>query len=159
MIVIYFIRNKDNSQFESQQYDNHQCDQSQFEWQQFECQQSGTKMDEKAFNYEDEKYHKIIDNIGESFTSIIYKIIDTKTQKVMRKNVLKCDSEQVTFKDLQNAIKEFEFLHPCICYAIGINPSERNPDSDDKESPTVALFLEFADCKLADCQKKKKKAE
>lgn len=45
----------------------------------------------------------------------------------------------------------------CYCYAIGINPSERNPDSDDKESPTVALFLEFADCKLADCQKKKKR--
>ena len=37
--------------------------------------------------------------------------------------------------------------------SIGINPSERNPDSDDKESPTVALFLQA--CRLS--KKKKKK--
>lgn len=57
----------------------------------------------------------------------------------MCEKVLKCDSEQVIFKDLQNAIKEFEFLHSIR------HPSERNPDSDDEESTTVALFLEFVD--------------
>ena len=71
----------------------------------------------------------------------------------MCKKILKYDPEQISFKDLQNSMKEFDILHlishPSICNAIGINTAE--PISNTEEDlTTIALFLEYLEHKLTD---------
>lgn len=52
---------------------------------------------------------------------------------IMCKNIIKKDKD-TTFKNLQNAYKEFEILqfinHPCICKSIGINTQEQYGDEN-----------------------------
>lgn len=50
--------------------------------------------------------YEMCEKIGEGDTSIVYKVIEKSTFKPFCKKVLKC--EDATFKDLKNAIKEFE---------------------------------------------------
>lgn len=107
---------------------------------------------------DNEKFHIIIDKIGEGATSVTLKIFDLVSERTMCKKILKVDMKK-TFKDLQNAIKEFEFLynvhHPCICTAYGINTSETIKNELNQEVTTVALFLEYLEYSLSDCLNKK----
>ena len=79
----------------------------------------------------DETNHEVIKQVGEGATSVRYKIFDKTTEKTMCKKVLKTDSN-ITFKNAQDAMKEFEILyiirHLCICKATGINTSETTTD-------------------------------
>lgn len=97
------------------------------------------------------KKYKVIGKIGEGMTSIVYKIIEKRTLKPFCKKVLKIEGSE--FKDVQNAIKEFEILHnlkhPCICSAIGINTIEKV--DDESEVTTIAIYIEFVEFKLKDC--------
>lgn len=67
---------------------------------------------------EDEKFHIVEKKIGEGATSVAYKIIDKRTNRVMRKKVLKIDTNKTSFEDAQNALKEFDALrilkHPFV---------------------------------------------
>ena len=104
-------------------------------------------------------YQIVLGEIGKGSTSISYKIFDTKRNQVMCKKVIYLDKNEFSFKEMQNAMKEFEILHvmnhPCICQAIGINTSEviKNEESEE-EITTIALFLEFIDYKLRDLMTK-----
>lgn len=118
---------------------------------------SSTEQVKYFIDNEDEEYHIILRKIGEGGTSITYQIFDTRTRQIMCKKVLKNEEEEgkFNFKDVQNAMKEFEVLynldHPCICRAIGINTSEPVDSNADKDMTTVALFLEYFEIKLKDC--------
>lgn len=120
---------------------------------------------------ESEEYLKVIRKIGEGATSITFKVFDSRTQQMMCKKVLKTGSK-TTFKNLQDAMKEFDILHsiyhPCICRAIGINTqevvnteneeeeiNELEDDESPKEKTTVALYLEFLSHGLKECLTKK----
>lgn len=96
---------------------------------------------------DNQKYYKKIDDIGEGRRSIAYKIIDTRTNEILCKKVVKIQDDSTSFKNIKNAIKEFEVLHsikhPCICSAFAINPAE--PFSN---VTTVSLYLEFIPRKL-----------
>ena len=126
--------------------------------------------DQKTLNCfigdDEEKFHNVLSKIGEGATSITYKVVDTRTGKIMCKKILKyVENEEIAFKTLQNAIKEFEvlsqFSHPCICKALFINTSEAitDPNISMKEGSknavitTIALFLEYEDYSLSDCLK------
>lgn len=104
------------------------------------------------FGIDDEAHFETVQKLGEGMTSIAFKIIDKRTKVPMCKKILKV--EGATFKDLQNALKEFDILHnlhhPCICYAIAINTAETYYEADE-EMTTVALLLEFIDFTLKDC--------
>lgn len=87
----------------------------------------------------------MIEKVGEGATSVVYKVVDERSNRVMRKKVLK----SATFKDLQNTLKEFEVLrkldHPCICECVGMNPQEKVAASNDKrevESEDEFIFEE-----------------
>ena len=111
----------------------------------------------------DEKFHQVLSKIGEGATSVVYKILDTRTNQIMCKKILKiCKNDEVAFTTLKSAIKEFEILSkinfPGICQVIGINTSEIVTDSNisnknEPEITTIALFLEFQDYSLAECLK------
>ncbi|KAK8836501.1 hypothetical protein M9Y10_037761 [Tritrichomonas musculus] len=107
------------------------------------------------FGIDDEAHFETIKKLGEGMTSVVYKIIDNRTKVPLCKKVLKV--EGATFKDLQNAVKEFHLLHclrhPCICYAIAINTSEIYTEETETsdEVTTVALLLEFVDFNLKEC--------
>ncbi|KAK8895273.1 hypothetical protein M9Y10_023717 [Tritrichomonas musculus] len=92
-----------------------------------------------------EKFIKEVEKIGEGGTSIAYKVVDSRSGRTMCKKVLKTVEGVTTFKDLQNAVKEFEVLHlishPCICESIWINTSSKVKDSKDKT--TVSIYLEY----------------
>lgn len=106
---------------------------------------------------DDEKFHIIVDRIGEGSTAVTFKIFDFRTNRTMCKKVIKFDHKK-TFKDLQNAIKEYEFLysihHPCICIAYGINTCEVIKNEMNKEMTTVAIFLEHLEYSLSECLEK-----
>ena len=106
------------------------------------------------FGPEEEANFEVVAKIGEGMTSVVYKLVDKRTMVPLCKKVLKVES--ASFKDLQNAMKEFEVLHrlhhPCICSAIAINTSEVL--SEEEEVTTVALFIEFIDFTLKDCLSK-----
>ena len=106
------------------------------------------------FGPEEEANFEVVAKIGEGMTSVVYKLVDKRTMVPLCKKVLKV--EGASFKDLQNAMKEFEVLHrlhhPCICSAIAINTSEVL--SEEEEVTTVALFIEFIDFTLKDCLSK-----
>lgn len=91
-----------------------------------------------------EQYIEEVEQIGEGDTSVVYKVFDTRTKKTMCKKVIKL-KEETAFKNVQNAIKEFEFLvsfhHPCICQAIGLNTSEKVKGK--KDQTTIAIYLEY----------------
>ena len=53
---------------------------------------------------------EVIEKIGEGASSIAYKIIDKRYNKIMCKKVLKVEEGKTTFKKLQNSVKEFEAL-------------------------------------------------
>lgn len=83
-----------------------------------------------------------------------YKIIDTRTNEIMCKKILKA-IDNPTFKDQKQAINEFQILysthHPCICQGYGMNPSETIPGyADDNNMTTISLFLEYIDHNLKD---------
>ena len=59
---------------------------------------------------EDEEFQEVIEKIGEGASSIAYKIIDKRYNKIMCKKVLKVEEGKTTFKKLQNSVKEFEAL-------------------------------------------------
>lgn len=113
--------------------------------------------DNVFYGYDTEQYHKTIEKVGEGYTTVAYKIIDTRTEQIMCKKILKINKDKTTIKNLQNAMKEFEVLHalnhPSICRAIGINTAEQVDSDEDSDVTTVALFLEFIDYKLTDCLK------
>lgn len=121
--------------------------------------------DDFFFGPEDEVNFETVEKIGEGRTSIVYKIIDKRTNVPLCKKVLK--TEGSSYQDLQNAIKEFQVLHmlhhPSICYAIALNTAEivqdenQNKDDDDDSDDkitTVSILLEFIDYKLKDCIEK-----
>lgn len=121
---------------------------------------SKEKISENYFiDDDDEMYQIVLGEIGKGSTSISYKIFDTKRNQVMCKKVIYLDKNEFSFKEMRNAMKEFEILHvmnhPCICQAIGINTSEviKNEESEE-EITTIALFLEFIDYKLKDLMTK-----
>ncbi|KAK8871923.1 hypothetical protein M9Y10_007669 [Tritrichomonas musculus] len=119
-----------------------------------------TKSDNYFIGEDDEKYQIVLEEIGKGSTSISFKIIDTRWNQVICKKVIYLDKNEVSFKEMQNAMKEFEILyvmkHPCICQAIGINTSEMiKNEENNEEMTTVALFLEFIDYKLKDLMTKK----
>lgn len=130
---------------------------------------------------EEEKDQEVVAKIGEGATSIAYKVVDKRTNRVMCKKVLKTD-ESPNFNKLQNSMKEYEALihlnHPSICEAFGFNLQEKvsnkettnnikdkKDDKDDyeyeyeedkdkkpsDEITTVALFMEFVPYKIKDC--------
>ena len=107
------------------------------------------------FGNDDEEHFETVKKLGEGMNSIVFKIIDKRTNVPLCKKVLKV--ENASFKDMQNAVKEFEILHnlrhPCLCYAIAINTSEVYCDENetDDEITTVAIFLEFIDFTFKDC--------
>ncbi|KAK8836584.1 hypothetical protein M9Y10_037518 [Tritrichomonas musculus] len=80
----------------------------------------------------------------------------------MCKKVIKVEEGKTTFKDLQNAMKEFEVLfninHPCICHAIGVNTCEvlERDEETGNEITTIALFLEFIENSLTECLTKQR---
>lgn len=121
--------------------------------------QNSSSEEENCYIGEDkEVYFETVKKIGEGTTSVAYKIIDKRTLKPFCKKVL--NVEDVTFDDVQNAVKEFQVLHslhhPSICHAVGINPAEVLPGQtkDGNEVTTVALFLEYIDYTLKDCLSK-----
>ena len=82
-------------------------------------------------------------------------MIDTRTETVMCKKVLKVDPKNPpSIKDVKNIIKEFEILvrinHPCICNALFINTQETVIDANisDSNNTTIAIFLEFLEFDL-----------
>ena len=85
---------------------------------------------------EDEEFQEVIEKIGEGASSIAYKIIDKRYNKIMCKKVLKVEEGKTTFKKLQNSVKEFEALsslnNPCICEAYGFNLQEKVKNVDKK---------------------------
>ena len=58
----------------------------------------------------EEKHHQIIKKLGEGATAITYKIIDTRTNEVMCKKILKI-IQNPTFKDQNQAMKEIQILY------------------------------------------------
>lgn len=100
---------------------------------------------------DDDQFIKEIEQIGDGETSVVYKVFDTRTKATMSKKVLKTD-EKKTFKNLQYALKEFEFLvsfhHPCICRALKINTAETVKNK--KDQTTVSIYLEYFKYKLTD---------
>lgn len=96
---------------------------------------------------EAEKY-KIVDQIGEGKTSIVFRIIEKETKKFFCKKVLKIESAE--FKDAKNAIKEFEILHllnhPCICHAYKLNPTETLEDGNS----TISMIIEYIYFRMTD---------
>ncbi|KAK8839891.1 hypothetical protein M9Y10_031604 [Tritrichomonas musculus] len=66
------------------------------------------KTDKNIFiSEEDEEFQEVIEKIGEGASSIAYKIIDTRDNKIMCKKVLKVEEGKTAFIKLQNSIKEF----------------------------------------------------
>lgn len=113
---------------------------------------------------EEEKYHDVIEKVGEGAAATTYKVVDTRTGSFICKKILKeTNDDHNAFKNVQNIIKEFEILHllehPSICKAIGINISEIIKDGNikkskkDNEKTTIAIFLEFIENKLSDILK------
>ena len=104
-----------------------------------------------------EQYHKMIKKVGEGTTSNTYKIMDIRTKEIMCKKIIKVEEGKTTFRDMQNAIKEFEVLchlhHPCISRAIVVNTHEVVGQDEEtcNEIPTIAFFFEFIDFKLSNC--------
>lgn len=84
--------------------------------------------------------------IGESSTSILYKMVDKRTKTPVCKKVLKLRIDQMAVKDGQRVFDEFQVMlattHPCICEVTGI------------KSDKTALFLEFVEYSLEDVLKK-----
>lgn len=105
------------------------------------------------------RYHINIGKISDGSTSISYKIIDSRTMAPICKKVLKYKCNQVTIKDAQIALKEYQIInnvsHPCICRIIGISTSEPIESKNKKVKMTsIAMFFEFAEYKLVDVLKK-----
>lgn len=93
----------------------------------------------------DEKHHIFIEKISQNEFTILNKIVDTLTNRVMCKKIL--IPEDQLFEHMKNAIKEFDVLkqinHPCICKIFGINTAETVVNNEDNEITTIALFLEY----------------
>ena len=101
---------------------------------------------------EEDKYHIVVGEIGGGATSVTYKVIDKRTNIPMCKKVIKYKSGQMTIKDAQNAMKEFQILyeikHSCICKAFYINTSESITiiiKGKKQKVTTISLFLEHLD--------------
>lgn len=114
--------------------------------------------DQAKTDDETEQFHKVLSKVGEGLTSVVYKVVDTRTDQIMCKKILKFDpSSPPDFKNMKNAMKEFDILykisHPCICKFLYINTQETIKDAnvDDEsgqEATTIALFLEFLEFDL-----------
>lgn len=121
---------------------------------QYVIDESSTKEGNAFIDNEERKNYETVKKIGEGATSIVYKIVDTRTGENLCKKVLKISDESSQFTNAKNAMKEFETLytikHPCICRAIGINTSEPI-NEDDQTNTTIALYLEFLSRNLKEC--------
>lgn len=129
-------------------------------------------------NDEEERFHKSLSKLGEGTTSVAFKIIDTRNNKIMCKKFIKVEDGRISKKGVQRAVNEFRQIqkieHPCICSAIGINAREQfnfsliesNKESGQnsaKNSPeketnvknavTTTLFFEFLELNLKQCIK------
>lgn len=120
--------------------------------------------DENVFvDSDDQEFYKTVKKIGEGATSVVYKIIDTRTDQILCKKVLKLCDESSLYKNAKNAIKEFEILHkinhPSICKAIKINISEpiktEANEQAEEELTTILLHLEFLSRSLKESIDKK----
>ncbi|KAK8846481.1 hypothetical protein M9Y10_020504 [Tritrichomonas musculus] len=112
------------------------------------------KYDNCYIGIDSEKNFKTIEKIGQGKKSIAFKTFDTTKSIFLCKKILKV--EDVEFKDIANAIKEFEIVkaldHPCIIKTIGINLTEKYNFKEDGIT-TISIFLEYLDFRLLDCLK------
>lgn len=117
------------------------------------------KREDYIINDKDEANHEVLSELNNGYTSVSFKINDTKTNQLMCKEIISIEKHQSTKRKIQNAAKEFETIfkltHPCICKAYGINDAEIIFDEEKKEEiTTIAIFTEFIDYKLKDCLEK-----
>ncbi|KAK8897753.1 hypothetical protein M9Y10_015718 [Tritrichomonas musculus] len=89
---------------------------------------------------EDEEFQEVLCKIGEGSSSEVFKVHDKRRQEMICKKVIKECDESVSFKTLQNSVKEIEasesIRHPCICELLGYNMQEElstNKQGDDED--------------------------
>lgn len=115
------------------------------------------KRDNYFIDEDDEESHQVLSKIREGTTSVTYKVMDTKKQRIMRKKILKCDlKEPFSHQNLQNKMKEFQELG--ICGDFGVNTVEKVKDAnidiiDKQDLAAVAILFELLRFNLKDMLK------